>query len=381
MINYIKKKINKKIDSERMEKLLKNEDFIPIANRCTKPIKTVVIAIARMLKFSGGYTSILRLGTQLENNGFKVYYMLMSDYQSIKEAQQNAELNLKGYKGTIINKSEYESTNADAIIATFWRTVYETKHMSGYKLYFVQDYEPYFSQYGEQYILARKSYDMGYHMVSLGGWNKHMVEHECGEKPDFDVIDFPFEPSEYSMTSKDYSALKNKDSYDLAVFIKSDQKRLPNIVNSMVGNLEKEFRANGKKLNVRFFGIDKSFKVSCGENLGILNKQQLQELYRSSDFGMCASMTNVSLVPYEMLACGLPLIEFEDGTFPFFFPEGAAILTDFSYKRLYEKMMSYAENPERIEKMMSIAHGYMSNLSWVNTGRQFAEILRKAGGE
>jgi glycosyltransferase involved in cell wall biosynthesis len=52
----------------------------------------------------------------------------------------------------------------------------------------------------------------------------------------------------------------------------------------------------------------------------MLSKKQLLSLYRKADFGMVASMSNVSLVPYEMLATGLPLIEFEDGTFPYFLP-------------------------------------------------------------
>ena len=147
-----------------------------------------------------------------------------------------------------------------------------------------------------------------------------------------ECIDFPFEPTEYNLTVRDYSALKDKDTYTIAAFIKVDLKRLPNIINSMMFNLTKEFKKHGKKLEVKFFGIDNSFKVKCGENLGLLNKQQLSDLYKSSDFGICVSMTNISLVPFEMLATCLLVIEFKDGTFPFF-SENTVILTDFSYKR------------------------------------------------
>lgn len=375
MINYLKQKIITKINHQRIESLLSNEDFLPIENIRPERIKTVVFVIARMLKFSGGYTSILRLGTQIAKHNIKVYYAVTSKRQSIEEARKNAGLNLSDFKGEIIKFSDIESISPDVVIATYWRTVYETKHINAYRMYFVQDYEPYFTQYGEQYLLARKTYDMGYHMVSLGQWNKYMVERECGKKEKFDYIDFPFEPSEYKFIKRDYSKLKDKNSYTMAAFIKTDQKRLPNIINAMLGNLTKEFEKHGKKLNVKFFGIDKSFNVNCGENLGILNKQQLFDLYKEADFGICASMTNVSLVPYEMLATGLPLIEFQDGTFPFFFPNDTAVLTGFSYKELYEKLDLVIKKPELAEKMIETAQEYLKNLSWEKTGKQFVKII------
>lgn len=376
MLKYIKQKLVNKIDQDRMDIILAGEDFIPETNRKPQEIKTVTFAIARMLRFSGGYTSILRLGSQLANNGYTVYYAVMSNRQSLKEAEENAHINLKNYKGKIIKYADIDKIHTDVIIATYWRTVYETRKLNAYKMYFVQDYEPYFSQFGEQYLLARKTYNMGYHMVTLGAWNKHMIEHECGKNDGIDVVDFPFEPSEYKLVKRDFSDLKTKATYTIAAFIKTDQKRLPNIVNAILGNLVKEFEEHGKKLYVKFFGIDKSFKCSCGENLGQLTKQQMFELYKSADFGMSASMTNISLVPYEMLATGLPLIEFEEGTFPFFFPEGTAVLTDFSYKNLYRKLMNVIENPQIAEKMIEKAQRYLSKLSWENTGKQFAEILK-----
>ena len=51
-----------------------------------------------------------------------------------------------------------------------WDSSYIVKKLPGYKMYFVQDYEPYFYPYGEKYILAKKSYELGLHMVTLGPW-------------------------------------------------------------------------------------------------------------------------------------------------------------------------------------------------------------------
>ena len=87
----------------------------------------------------------------------------------------------------------------------------------------------------------------------------------------------------------------------------------------MLEKASKVFNEKGYEIEVNFFGFNKSTKLSFGNNLGKLNKEEMKSLYEKSDFGIVASMTNISLVPYEMLAMGLPIVEFKDGSFPFFF--------------------------------------------------------------
>ena len=88
-----------------------------------------------------------------------------------------------------------------------------------------------------------------------------------------------------------------------------------NLGKDMLKKLKEDLLQEGITLNIKYFGETKDFICDGGENLGKLNKSQLLDLYNSSDFGMVASLTNISLVPYEMLATGLPIIEFKEGTF------------------------------------------------------------------
>ena len=47
-------------------------------------------------------------------------------------------------------------------------------------------------------------------------------------------------------------------------------------------------------------------------NLGMTETiYELGELYRSSTLGICFSTTNPSLVPYEMMACGCPVVDLD----------------------------------------------------------------------
>lgn len=381
MLNSIKKKIIQNKDKKEIETILCNEDFMPVNNVFPNKINRVIFYLRRILPHSGGYTSILRLGTEIEKNGYDVYYAILSNKQSLAEAKKNASTNLNVYRGTVIKASSIESTTEDIIVATFWKTVYQIKNLKGYKMYFVQDFEPYFTVFGEEYLLALKTYELGFHMISLGSWNKYMIEKNVRIKGILDTIEFPFEPSEYTLSKRDYTDYSYKKEFIIAAFIKEDNKRIPNVIQNLLGNLEKEFDKNRYKLNIKYFGVDKHSKLKNGENLGLLNKEQLSDLYEIADFGICGSMTNVSLVPYEMLAKGLPLIEFEEGTYSFFFPSHTAIITNFCYKYLFTQLMEAIKSPNVLEQYHENALAFLKNLSWKKTGKQFVKVVEGCKNE
>lgn len=368
------------IERKRVNTLLDHYDSSVIVNKAPGEIRTVVFIITRMVRFHGGQTSVLRLGTELHKLGYSVYYAVYKK-QSKEEMQICAESNLKGFEGTLISSASFQrlqhKKSPDVIVATSWDTVSYAKIFSGYKMYFVQDYEPYFYSFGEQFLLAKKTYEQGLHMVSLGAWNKEMIEKNCDTISSINVVDFPYERSEYPRKDRDYTAYASKRRFIIAVYLKYYGKRLPCIIPYMLEKVKEYFRKDGIVLDVKYFGEAKSFTTQGGENLGMLNKEQLLELYETADFGMVASLSNISLVPYEMLATGLPVIEFKDGTFEYFFPKNSAIMTSIDAKELYESLSYVIHNPEELMIQQENAKSYMNALSWEKTGKQFADIMEE----
>jgi glycosyltransferase involved in cell wall biosynthesis len=45
------------------------------------------------------------------------------------------------------------------------------------------------------------------------------------------------------------------------------------------------------------------------DHLGVVSPAELAREYASATVGLCLSLTNHSLIPHEMLACGLPCVE------------------------------------------------------------------------
>ncbi len=374
------------VENKRVTDKLKHYDTKVICNKKPQEITSCLFMITRMVRFSGGQTSILRLGTELSKLGYRVIYGVYKK-QSKEEMKLCASANLPGFQGELYTQEDCagilkgEREQPDAVIASSWDTVYYVKKFKGYKMYFVQDYEPYFYSFGELFLMAKKTYEQGLHMVSLGSWNTDMINKNCHIVSPIESIDFPCDYKHYSYIEHDYKAYAEKKRLVLAVYMKFYGKRLPCIVQYMMGELQNLFQKDGITLDVRYFGEAKSFQTRNGNNLGMLNHEELLCLYRDADYGIVASMSNISLVPYEMLASGLPLVEFEDGTFSYFFPENSAIMTSIDPSDLYNQIKADLHDTDRIRERCDTAVTHIETLGWDKTGKQFSDILQRAASD
>ena len=52
-------------------------------------------------------------------------------------------------------------------------------------------------------------------MISLGAWNKHMVEKECSIISPIDVITFPYEGKEYYDKGRNFDEYPNKKEFNM----------------------------------------------------------------------------------------------------------------------------------------------------------------------
>lgn len=354
--------------------LMQDNDFKPIINVRPKKINTICFVLKEILPYRGGITSVLRLGTGLSKNGYNVFYAVIAS-DDLSRLDDAAKKNLKNYCGQII---EYKKGQTyDVAIATAMETVSYTKKLNGYKMYFVQDYEPLFFTYGDLYTLAKNSYEQGFHMVSLGQWNAAMVNRECNICSPIDVVDFPYEPSEYTRIERNFENYQSKKDFTMAVYIKVNSRRMPYILQHVLSELKNKLMVrNHINLTIYYFGEDKWFKCTDGKNLGRLTKTELNNLYHAVDFGAVVSLTNISLVPYEMIATGLPILEYEDGSFSTFFDEESAVLFRFNSEELYNKMLYLIENPTNLKKMTDHAQTFLRDTSWSKTIAQFCDIVK-----
>ena len=142
-------------------------------------------------------------------------------------------------------------------------------------------------------------------MVSLGKWNESQIESLTSRPVDF--IDFPVETEQYKLKTREIII---KEEIRIALYIKLDGRRAPYLLSRQIKYLHKKLLESGYKLKVFAYGLNKLVKLPFITNLGRLKKEELIKLYENCHFGLVASLTNISLVNYEMILSGLPVIDF-----------------------------------------------------------------------
>jgi len=344
------------------------KQIYPEDSRCS-----IAFVVPEISKFSGGHTGILRLGTYLCNMGHKVDYIAIND-KSVEDMEKNASANFPGWKGRVLGRDALQKNYYDVGIATKWNTCYHliaNQKRFGLKAYFIQDFEPLFYPMSDHYILSLNTYKMGLKMISLGPWNAKMINKFLPDK-DVKFIEFPVELGLYTIEKRE---IKVSEPIRLAVYIKRDPKRAPFLLIEQLKYLKWQMGKQNKRVEINFFGIEKNIKLPLGNNLGKLNTENLKNLYRNSHFGIVASLTNISYVNYEMIAMGLPVIDFIDGSAPSFFSEEEMIFIEAHPKALYKAIEKYLNNGNKLNEIVANAQKRLKNVTWESQAKRFAEIL------
>lgn len=355
----------------------------PITQNYKTEYHSVTFVSTGIIPYDGGITTMLHLGTLLSKKGYDVYYQSCVP-QKVEDMQTNAEFNFPGYQGTCLAEASFSQHHSDIWIATLWETAYLIKNLPGYKMYFVQDYEPYFYPYGDRSQLAKRSYQLGLHMVSLGSWCAEMVRQQCELDSPLDQINFPVDVNHYQYHHRNFQEYPGKKELNLAVYTKfNSPRRAPINIQLLLYNTEKLLAQKNIKLNISYFGTIKTEKFINGKNLGKLNKEQLRELYYNADFGIAPSMTNFSLVPFEMMSCGLPFLDFEEGTGKDFIPDDCCYYTKFNEYDLSHLFEEICNEPTKLERKTKNAKSYLTQITWGKTLTDFLAIIenieRKSG--
>ena len=157
-ISFVLDYYQKKKSITEIEQIIQKENFQPVCKQLVYKPSKIAFVLLDMSKGSGGCTSVLRIGRSLARN-YEITYSIVHE-NTEKSFMDAAEYNLKGWRGSYISFSKVREKGADIVIATSWQTAYAIKEISGYKMYFLQDYEPLFGDYGEMYYLAKETYMM-----------------------------------------------------------------------------------------------------------------------------------------------------------------------------------------------------------------------------
>lgn len=250
---------------------------------------------------SGGHRKIFTVCRALEQAGYsvKLYFYSVRSPKMIKRdvlkyfGELNAEFSC--FTGTV--------DNHQTAICTQWKTAYDFRKLKffGDVIYLVQDFEPMFNVVGSDYMRAMVSYRLGYKVICYGNWVAAQLKDQLGVESN--AISFTLDHDTYKAPIRE-----GKRDIDILVFARPSQDRrcLDLIVEGLIA-----LKQRRPDTHIAFFGeddyADYGFEFT---NLGSFSDvSDLAALYHRAKVGICYSPTNPSQLGYEMLACGVALID------------------------------------------------------------------------
>ncbi len=259
---------------------------------------------------AGGHMTIFRLVQELEQRGHAcrlifthVAGLLPEDGEQIRALVhrhfRKVSARCEPYRGGPLPE-------ADVHVATHWDTAYvvDRRRQSGAGAYLVQDWEPSFYPVGTQAALAEATYALGLWHATAGPWLEGKLRALGASATAFELAVDPAEyfvehellPPAEGLVSVYLRPLTPRRGFEVVALALAELKRRrPALEIATYGT-------PGAQLSLPF----------AARNLGVLTPAELRRLYGSSTVGLSCSLTNHSLVPQEMWAAGLPVVEIDN---------------------------------------------------------------------
>lgn len=244
---------------------------------------------------SGGQNTITRFARHLKESGHDVTFYI---YEAIhpQSVQEAADILKNSFNFEVKVKKIGDYEESDALIATGWETAYPVFNIKtkAHKFYFVQDFESKFYGLGSRAVLADNTYKMNFYGITAGKWLTKVVGN-FGMQADY--FDFGVDVDVYKLP-KGFKKQKKICFYARPV---TERRAFELGVIAL-----SKFHENHPEYQIEFFGWDVSnYQIPFPYvNRGILSHKDVAQLYHESEACLVLSLTNVSLLPLELLSAG-----------------------------------------------------------------------------
>ena len=284
-----------------------------------------------------------------------------------------------------LNRSFWYASG-DIIVATSWDTVETVMAQDNFNdyFYFVQDYEPYFFARGSNSLRAEDTYRQNIACICASSWLKNLMVEKFGRWARH--FNLAYESDVYKINENHNPTTSFElDEDNICHLIVYSRKHTARRAVELCLDALDELALRRNDFIVHFFGdkeiiSDISYKAF---HHGIMDKHELAELYNTGTIGITFSATNYSLVPQEMMACGLPIVEIENESTVSIFPSNVVSMARPNPTAIADSIEALINEPLKRKSQQDAALKWISGLSWETSARQveqaFLDHLREIG--
>jgi glycosyltransferase involved in cell wall biosynthesis len=324
---------------------------------------------------SGGHNIIFQLVSRLEKLGHTCSLWV---HDPFGERREEWPAVMKGVVNdhfaavaAPLHKGFEHWRGADVVVATGWQTAHQTLLLDGARAraYLVNDHEVEFFPTSVESRWAADTYRMGMYGICGSPWLRDLyVERYGGAAGVF----------QYGVDGDVYHPRPIPREADTVLFYArthTPRRAVPLGVLAL-----QELRRRQPQLRVIAFG-DKHplYGTFPYEHTGVASADQLSWLFSAATVGLCLSLTNYSLVPQEMLACGLPCVDLRGASAESVFGvDGPVSLAAFDPVGLADELERLLTDPKLWRRRSEAGLEFVRDHSWGAAAEQVERELRTA---
>jgi glycosyltransferase involved in cell wall biosynthesis len=324
---------------------------------------------------SGGHNTLLQILTRLERRGH-VCSVWVHDVMRMHQSEWPGVLrwNLREFFAPIsspVYKGFDAWQGADVAIATGWQTVYPTLLLDQCRarVYVVNDHEPDFYPASVERVLAEDTYRQGLHCIAASPWLRDLLVDRYGASAD------AFRLGVEHDTYQPRPIARRADTVIYYARQGTPRRAVPVALAAL-----RELYERRPDTRIILFGDPTPLETAFPyEHLGVCSPEQLSWLYSQATVGLCLSLTNFSLMPKEMLACGLPCVELAGVSAESIFgTDGPLVLAELDPSALADALVRLLDHPAQRERRSLAGIEFVASHTWEHATDEVEAGLRAA---
>lgn len=334
--------------------------------------KTINWFIPPVGKGSGGHLNIFRFIKNLELLGYCCRIVIVGEPQpkSASNAKREIENWFFPLKASVFVGSQ-SAPPAYFSIATSWPTAYFVRNFQSTikRCYFVQDFEPWFYPVGTDSLLAEETYRFGFFSFTAGTWLAEKLSTEYGVATC--ALGFSFDRNLYRPMPRLNDGVKRvffyarpptaRRAFELGLLVLQELcKRQPNV-------------------QVVFAGWDvENYEIPfpC-EHAGLVELEKLAQLYSRCDVALVLSCSNLSLLPLELMACGVPVVSNRAPYTEWLLSDENSLLAEPTVDALTKALEVVIDDPETAKRIQDAGLSFSAATDWEKEARTMNDQLNK----
>ena len=324
---------------------------------------------------SGGHSTIFRLTAELARRGHRnrFWFTPGNRFASPKEthAAMQRWFTPQTCEVEFILPESIDRIVGDVCIATEHTTAYYAAAVRNVqaRCYLVQDFEPFFFPHGSAYLVAEQTYRLALEPITCSRWLSSMLQPYYGYvAPRFELA---IDPSCY----RRLQGVNRSARPSVAFYLRDVTPRRC----AELGVLALELLAERlPDLEVHFFGqprLEFERKAFRAVHHGVVSPAKLAQLYNEVRVGVVFSATNHSLIPAEMMACGLPVLELDSPSITMDFPAGSLVRALPHPRAMADAMARLLSDQDAWERQQQHGLAFAAGLKWTTSAAQLNDII------